>query len=579
MPPQKRRRTVAASSSSSAHATVVLTGGRAEKPATISKFRDGRLCDVQLQAADGTTTFSAHALCLSAASGYFDALYAGSDWADASGAITMLPEVPAHALEACLEFIYAGEATIGDAAHLPAVLAAAAYLQIPEMLAAAEATMTSHLGPTTALHTWQIADRHGFATLAAAAAAAAARHFAAVVASEAWVSAPIECVRELLRADRLVVANETQVYDAAVAWLRAQTPPIGAEDAAALLGLVRFPLLSRDFMKETVRTEPLLKTPAGLEMLVDVLQASTFGDTTRRRIGFERIYVFGGCSTMECYDPATNTWEVMAPSGGPPSFHHCGATVYDGKIYVIGGYDSDLIFVTNSAKVNRYDPATNAWEAMASMETQRRLPGVAVIDGKIYAAGGYGARSGVGNEDTSFQQTVEQYTPETNTWKAVAPMAAKRYAPAAAVINGKLYVAGGLGAGAGASAVLNTVERYDPATNTWDAVASMGTARCRAGSAVLDGKLYVFGGRSRPGGAALDTVERYDPTSGAWEALASMVMKRLDHAGTVIDGKLYAIGGCQGDNDTVERYDPNTNTWEVMAPLTVKRKHPVCGSM
>ena len=576
MPPQKRRRTVAASSSSSAHATVVLTGGRAEKPATISKFRDGRLCDVQLQAADGTTTFSAHALCLSAASGYFDALYAGSDWADASGAITMLPEVPAHALEACLEFIYAGEATIGDAAHLPAVLAAAAYLQIPEMLAAAEATMTSHLGPTTALHTWQIADRHGLATLAAAAAAAAARHFAAVVASEAWVSAPIECVRELLRADRLVVANETQVYDAAVAWLRAQTPPIGAEDAAALLGLVRFPLLSRDFMKETVRTEPLLKTPAGLEMLVDVLQASTFGDTTRRRIGFERIYVYGGCSTMECYDPATNTWEVMAPSGALPRINQCGAAVYDGKIYVIGGYGSDS--VTSSAKVNRYDPATNAWEAMASMETQRRLPGVAVIDGKIYAAGGYGARSFVGNEDISYQQTVEQYTPETNTWKAVAPMAAKRYASAAAVINGKLYVAGGVAPDGG---YLKTVERYDPATNTWDAVTSMGIARSRAGSAVLDGKLYVFGGRTIPGGAAVDTVERYDPTSGAWEAVASMVTKRLDHAGTVIDGKLYAVGGYQGGTclDAVERYDPITNTWEVMAPLTVKRRHLVCGSM
>ena len=71
MPPQKRRRAAAASASAANSPAVVLSGGHAQPPRTIDKFRAGKLCDVTLQAADGAATFDAHALCLTAASGYF----------------------------------------------------------------------------------------------------------------------------------------------------------------------------------------------------------------------------------------------------------------------------------------------------------------------------------------------------------------------------------------------------------------------------------------------------------------------------------------------------------------------------
>ena len=64
--------------------------------------------------------------------------------------------------------------------------------------------------------------------------------------------------------------------------------------------------------------------------------------------------------------------------------------------------------------------------------------------------------------------------PAANTWEAVAPMATPREKHAVAVLDGKLYVAGGRGAGYDR---LSSVERYDPATNAWEAVAPMATAR------------------------------------------------------------------------------------------------------
>eukprot|EP01047_Picozoa_sp_COSAG01_P134903 COSAG01_NODE_65099_length_274_cov_0.748571_1_plen_83_part_10 len=66
------------------------------------------------------------------------------------------------------------------------------------------------------------------------------------------------------------------------------------------------------------------------------------------------------------------------------------------------------------------------------------------------------------------------YDPTTNTWTAIAPMGTRRAELAAATLNGKIYALGGADDG---SSLLNTAEAYDPTTNTWTAIAPMGTAR------------------------------------------------------------------------------------------------------
>ena len=88
-------------------------------------------------------------------------------------------------------------------------------------------------------------------------------------------------------------------------------------------------------------------------------------------------------------------------------------------------------------------------------------------------------------------------------------MAAARVEHAVAVLDGKLYAAGGLGAGYSA---LSSVERYDPALDVWEAVAPMAEARMAHAVAVLDGKLYAVSGLNH---GALSSLERYDPVTNA----------------------------------------------------------------
>lgn len=153
----------------------------------------------------------------------------------------------------------------------------------------------------------------------------------------------------------------------------------------------------------------------------------------------ERLYAMGGfnnggpsIAAVEAYDPATNTWTTKAPL--PTPRRGLGAvTGPNGIVYAIGGSPRAGFgdpFVTT---VDAYDPATNTWSARAPMPTARAYHAVALgADGLIYAMGGLGTET-----------TVDVYDPMMNTWRAGPPMPIGQYALAAAASGGRVFAFGG----------------------------------------------------------------------------------------------------------------------------------------
>lgn len=58
-------------------------------------------------------------------------------------------------------------------------------------------------------------------------------------------------------------------------------------------------------------------------------------------------------------------------------------TVLDGIIYALGGYDG----VNRQNSAERYDPKSNQWTMIPSMNTQRSDAHACTLDGKIYITG------------------------------------------------------------------------------------------------------------------------------------------------------------------------------------------------
>lgn len=200
-----------------------------------------------------------------------------------------------------------------------------------------------------------------------------------------------------------------------------------------------------------------------------------------------------------------------------------------------------------------------AWTTMAKMPTARTSHMVATVNNKIYTIGGYNPVGGYFN-------TVEEYNPATNTWTTKASMPTARSDAAAAVVNGKIYVIGGKNSTVGA---LSVNEAYDPVTNTWATKTAMPSARKFISAAMSSDKIYIIGGATNT--TALKTNQEYDPAANTWTTKASMNIARMYLSTQAVNGKIYAIGGWTGSVSLTnnEMYDPSTNTWTAKAALPI----------
>jgi N-acetylneuraminic acid mutarotase len=105
-----------------------------------------------------------------------------------------------------------------------------------------------------------------------------------------------------------------------------------------------------------------------------------------------RIYVFGGdadccddLSSAERFDPSTQSWEPIASMPTPRQGAQA-VTALDGRIYVIGG----LNFTGALTTVEIYDPVSNTWATGPSLAGDGRLqPMAAVVGTRIVVAGGF----------------------------------------------------------------------------------------------------------------------------------------------------------------------------------------------
>jgi N-acetylneuraminic acid mutarotase len=169
-----------------------------------------------------------------------------------------------------------------------------------------------------------------------------------------------------------------------------------------------------------------------------------------------------------------------------------------------------------------------------------------------------------------FLNTVEAYDPSTNSWTTKAPMPTARTSLAVGVVSGILYAVGGYNGYA-----LTVVEAYDPKTNRWTTKASMPTA-LEGGSpaaGVVNGLLYVTN---------VGIVETYDPSRDAWTVLAPAPWQLFAQTGAVFNGIFYAIGGTgpAGGGEGAEgvaAYDPASNSWATKTHMPTGRGYLASG--
>jgi len=257
------------------------------------------------------------------------------------------------------------------------------------------------------------------------------------------------------------------------------------------------------------------------------------------------IYAMGGFaggasfSTVEAYNPLTDAWSAKAAM---PQITRGAAIAKapNGIIYVIGGFSGGAL-----TTVQAYNTTANTWSTKTAIPTGVWMASATTgNDGKIYVVGGEPLGGGFINE-------TQIYDPSLDSWTTGADMpTARRLLSVVKGADGLIYAMGGYNGTA-----LSVVEAYNPSTDTWTTKASMPKPKVEFGLTLgPDNKIYVIGGGTSPTnnvGPFFDTVEIYDPNTNTWsipgwsESTMPTARKELG-ATTGANGMIYAIGGANG---------------------------------
>jgi len=236
-------------------------------------------------------------------------------------------------------------------------------------------------------------------------------------------------------------------------------------------------------------------------------------------------------------------WTTPSSSALGTRFH--AAAWHDGKIYEIGGdLDGGIesFLATGSTKI--FDLSGGSWTTGPAMPDPAYGISAAVIGDEIYVIGGTNCEDdphdGCGTGDVF--DTVRVFNTVSGAWSTVssdpAPFSLAYSTPVAA--GGSIYVFGGMDSTGHSS---TGVWIYNPAAasgSRWSTGASMAVARAHAAGAVMDGKIYIAGGWDH-GSTLLDALDIYDPVTDGWTTGSSMPEAFSSMAGVALDDRFFFL--------------------------------------
>jgi N-acetylneuraminic acid mutarotase len=262
----------------------------------------------------------------------------------------------------------------------------------------------------------------------------------------------------------------------------------------------------------------------------------------------------GPTNTGDRYNPATNTWAPVSTVGAPaPRYYH--SAIWTGSEMIVwGGYPGHL----NDGAC--YNPVTDTWRPVSTVGAPAgRRDHTAVWTGsEMIVWGGSSTNSTVGG----------RYNPVTDTWtpmSAVGAPAGREYHTAIWTGSEMIVWGGTLPYSNNGYTYLNDGGRYDPATDTWTPLNTIGAPAPRyAHNMVWTGsEMIVWGGHNAT--SHFGDGGRYDPATNGWSPVSTenSARARSYHSGVWTGSEIIVWGGYDGANDlnTGGRYDPVGNFW------------------
>ncbi len=240
-----------------------------------------------------------------------------------------------------------------------------------------------------------------------------------------------------------------------------------------------------------------------------------------------------------------------------------------GIAFILGRSTTPQATVTPPTPPPATATAFPRWQSLAPLPTARRGLALVAFENKLFAI--------AGETSQGISDALEIYDVNSNTWAASVSKPIPMTDIAAAVLNGLIYIPGGR-TGPTADQITGQMEIYDPVEDIWRPGAPLPYPISGYALQSFEGRLYLFGGWD--GSTYLSNVLMYDPIQDTWQEQTPMPTARAFCGAATAGGKIFVIGGMAGGPplDVNEIFTParesvdGSNPWEIGFPIPDARQ-------
>lgn len=241
------------------------------------------------------------------------------------------------------------------------------------------------------------------------------------------------------------------------------------------------------------------------------------------------------------------------------------AVSMDDRMHLVGGYGEQRV---DRPYHHYYDPQDDVWIEVARVPRGANHVGVAAQDGRLYAIGGFIEQNRRPHNECFF------WEPAANMWVRIAPLPEACGSVACVALNGRIHgIGGAVGDTFPTKKSVDWHLAYDPASDKWESLAPLPTARDHVGALVVNNTIHVIGGRVDSFHTNSNLHHTYDAQKDAWTFRNPLPTARSGHGAVLYRGKIFVMGG-EGTNRVFgqnEAYDPAADKWEQYAPMMTPR--------
>ena len=240
----------------------------------------------------------------------------------------------------------------------------------------------------------------------------------------------------------------------------------------------------------------------------------------------------GDATKADIFDPKAGTFTPTKSPLSKPRVDTHAVLLADGRVLVSSG---------NDPSVEIYDPVSQSFTTAMPGTPHPTGAMVRLRDGRALLVGGLAGMTGTA--------AVDAFDSDKNTFTAVGSLMSARYWPNAVVTpSGEMLVLGGAGGNTGNWTPLDSIEQFDPTSNTFATAPYklLSPRYCAASSLVRDGTVITIGGYSMPAmcSSLVDTVDQIDPAKQTVTAFATLPHPNTElNVVTLLDGSIVSVGG------------------------------------